>query len=93
MPRGRLPKYAPLQRYLAGQPTGVVTVTLSVPAVAALVGERLPSSAATAAWWVNTRYRSQGRAWLDVGWRVARFNYQTGAVTFVRVAATDQPRA
>jgi hypothetical protein len=83
------PKYQPLGDYLAALPPGTMSITLTVPEIEAIVGEPLPVGAATAAWWINTRSSSQGRAWLDAGWRVQVRLRQTPAVaTFVRADTT-----
>jgi hypothetical protein len=87
MPRERRPlKYDPLAAYLAHVSPEVATVALTVAEIEAIVGESLPAGAATAAWWVNTRSSSQGRAWLGAGWRAGQVRLrQTPAVaTFVR---------
>ena len=93
MPRGRLPKYAPLHRYLAGLPAEVATVTLTVVEVEAVLGTPLPLTARLRSWWGGRRPgTAQAWAWHAAGWRVTALamHYGVAAVTFVRVQAPAQ---
>ena len=78
-------KYDPLATYLAALPSAEVTLTLGE--IEAIIGAPLPASAWLRTWWANTLAFGQGRAWLSVGWRVARASMRTvpPTVTFARV--------
>lgn len=62
-------KYDPLYRYL-----NTARITLTYKEIEEMLGESLPKSAYEhSEWWDNnTGSRSQNRAWLDAGWRVAK---------------------
>ena len=81
-------KYFRLGRYLAALPPEMATITLTFAEIAAILGDPLPVSARTSAWWSNARRsNARARSWLDVGWRVQRANRRLAdpSVTFVRV--------
>jgi hypothetical protein len=76
-------KYIRLAAYLAGQPSDVESIRMSIPEIEEVVGETLPSSARLPSWWRNDERKMHSRAWLTAGWRVS----QVGAdaeVEFVR---------
>src|SRR5215216_4708229 len=85
MPRGRR-KYQPLAAYLAGLPSDVSDVTLTLAEIEAILGEPLPAGAVTDAWW-GIASSPQGRGWLDAGWWVRRRAPRSPAatITFGRV--------
>ncbi len=82
--RSVLRKYEPLRAYLAGLDADRVTLTLTE--IEQIIGEALPSSARTRAWWINTPGRIAARPWLTVGWLVVATDLRTAAatVTFAR---------
>ena len=79
-------RYQRLADYLAAQPAGTSTVTLTFPEIEALVGGELPAATATRPWWVD---RKRSRAWRATGWRVASAALRAGQerVTFARPPA------
>ena len=64
-------------------------MTLTLPAVEALVGAPLPLMAGTATWWGNARGYRQAATWLGVGWRVSQalLRQSPRTISFERVAA------
>src|SRR3712207_6378669 len=93
MPIGQPPKYEPLRRYLAALAAATDTVTLTIGAIAALIGAPLPHKAATTTWWSNTRGSTQGRAWLRAGWWVTGREFRTAVPTVTFTRATGEPTA
>ena len=84
-------KYQPLADYLAALPPETEAVTLTFPAIEALLGAPLPRSAVRTMFWTNARQPrgslSQVRAVQGVGWRIGGVRWAPGggrAVTFVR---------
>ena len=59
-----------------------------------ILGFGLPPSARRySAWWSNTDYHSQARAWLAAGWRVGEVDMDAEIVTFRRGAAACEGRS
>ena len=89
--------YQPLGDYLAALPPETASVTLSFPAIEAILGEPLPASAGKTSWWSNTPTTGSTRPWRRAGWRAVQIHVrQTPAtVTFVRadLAAGGEPDA
>ena len=88
MPRRVGPSiYVPLTAYLAAYAGDVVRLTLAE--IEAIIAAPLPVSARSVMFWSNYAHTPQGRAWLGVGWRTARYSRRqwVDAVTFVRVAS------
>ncbi|MDQ3986538.1 MAG: hypothetical protein M3280_08590 [Actinomycetota bacterium] len=63
-------KYIRLAAFLAGQPSSVERVEMSLGDVEDLVGETLPGNARFPSWWRNDDRRMHSRAWLIAGWEV-----------------------
>ena len=77
-------KYQPLVDYLAGQPAAIMSVSLTLAEIEALIGAPLPQTVATRIWWHNSR--PHWRLVRAAGWRVAGVDFPSRRVTFVRVA-------
>lgn len=86
MPRGNLPKYEPLRRYLFAQSAERVTLTFAE--IEVIIGAPLPASARHRMWWANLRDHQpmHMQAWWSAGWRVAgaTVTARPPAVTFER---------
>jgi hypothetical protein len=80
-------KYDPLTADLLG--LAVDEVTLPLGEVERIIGAPPPRSAATAAFWSNTREQATLSPWRAAGWRVRRTQLRGDppAVTFVRQPA------
>ncbi len=87
------PKYQPLADFLAAQPPETETVTLTLRAIEALVGQALPLSAHRREWSGNNPARHPARTWLGVGWRVthAQVRQPPSAITFARTSRATLP--
>ena len=80
-------KYAPLGRYLTGQPPDVRELMLTLSEIERIIDAPLPRSARTWVAWSNSpRTTAHAWVWLDAGWRVRRLNWRLAdpTVTFVR---------
>lgn len=78
-------KYSPLTRHLAKRANYTDTAYLSFQRVEGIIGNSLPVQAyKSAEWWKNSRASAQGKAWLDVGWRVENADMEKRAVTLRR---------
>ena len=79
-------KYVVLGQFLAAEPPEITTVTLPLTEIERIIDAPLPPTARLRTWWANADREPQGRAWLDVGWRVqgAKLWAPVPAVTFVR---------
>ena len=80
-------KYAPLGRYLADQPPGVTTVTLTLAEVERIINAPLPPRGLRRQGWSNSLATTpHAWVWLSVGWRVRHINrwLHTPMVVFVR---------
>ena len=63
---------------------GESSVELNVATLDAAVSGGLPASARShRAWWANSAQSSQGRVWLEAGWRVDRVDLEQGVIGFV----------
>jgi len=83
-------KYSPLSRYLLRRAMFTDHVVLPFAEIEGIIGDNLPFGAVRAAeWWTNSRGSAQGRAWIDVGWRVQDVNLNQRTVTFIRVAEIE----
>jgi len=80
-------KYSPLSRYLLRRALFTDRVVLPFAEIEGIIGDNMPFGAVRdAEWWVNTRGSAQGRAWMDVGWKVQDVDLNQRTVTFIRVA-------
>ena len=79
--------YAPLRRHLAsleGQEWST-----SFPELERILRDGLPDSARKhRPWWANHAGNTQGRVWLDAGWKVERVNLRSERVAFRRTHAS-----
>lgn len=79
MTRGR--KYVPLSAFLLSRTED--EITLGFEKIEEIIAAALPHSARTyAAWWANDPTHVQARGWLEVGWKTARLQLESGRVTF-----------
>jgi len=80
-------KYSPLSRYLLRRAQFTDRAVLPFAEIEGIIGDNLPFGAIRdAEWWANTRGTTQGRAWIDVGWRVQDVDLDNRTVAFIRVA-------
>jgi len=78
-------KYGLLNRYLIRRAKYTNQATLSFAGIEGIIGDNLPFGAIrNQSWWSNTQ-SSQGRAWMNAGWRVHDVNLQARTVTFRKV--------
>jgi len=83
-------KYSPLSRYLLRRAQFTDHVVLPFAEIEGIIGDNLPFGAIRdAEWWANTRGSVQGRAWIDVGWRIQEVDLNQRTVTFIRVAESE----
>jgi len=83
-------KYSPFSRYLLHRAQFTNSVVLPFAEIEGIIGDNLPFGAVrNAEWWANTRGTAQGRAWIDIGWRVQEVDLDHRTVTFIRVANTE----
>jgi len=81
-------KYSPLNRYLIQRAKYTAQATLSFANIEGIISDNLPFGAIrNQSWWSNTQSSSQGRAWMNAGWRVQDVNIQERTVTFRKVAS------
>lgn len=75
-------KYYPLYNYL--QQHNRDEITLSLPEIENIIGEKLPPSAGRwRGWWSNRgKGAVQAHAWMDAGYHVWQINLDTGKITF-----------
>ena len=77
-------KYKPLAEYLSDLDEDSCTLTLAE--IERILARSLPRSARThAAWWGNDGTHSQGRAWMEAGWRASPASRDLDAIAFRRV--------
>jgi hypothetical protein len=76
-------KYIRLAAFLAGQPSEIECIRMSIPEIEEVVGERLPANARLPSWWRNDERKMHSRAWLTAGWKVSQVNGDA-EVEFVR---------
>jgi len=80
-------KYSPLSRYLLRRGQFTDRVVLPFAEIEGIIGDNLPFGAIRdAEWWSNNRGSAQGRAWIDIGWRVQDVDLKKRTVTLIRVA-------
>jgi hypothetical protein len=77
-------KYIRLAAYLAGQPTDVRRLVMSLDEVEEVVGETLPPNSRFPSWWRNDARKMHARAWLAAGWEAERMNTGDHTIEFVR---------
>ena len=77
-------KYIRLAAHLAKQPPNVDRLTLTLPEIEEIVGDRLPSTARFPSWWRNDERKMHSRAWLTAGWRVDGLAAEKSHVRFIR---------
>ncbi len=77
-------KYIRLAAHLAKQPPNVDRLTLTLPEIEEIVGERLPSTARFPSWWRNDERKMHSRAWLTAGWRADGLAAEKSHVRFIR---------
>ena len=83
--RGR---YRPLYRHLAGMDGEEWRASFAD--VEAVIGVALPATARRhRAWWANDFGKSQGRAWLDAGWRTGQVDMEGETLRFRRVGEPE----
>lgn len=80
-------KYIRLAAFLAGQPTAIERIVLTLPQIEEVVGETLPHNARFPSWWRNDERKMHSRAWLTAGWNVGQMAGDRAEVEFVRVKA------
>ena len=86
-PRRLGTKYSSLSRYLLRRGQFTDHFTLRFAEIDGIIGDNLPFGAVRdIEWWANSRGSAQGRAWIDVGWKVESVDLNQRTVTFVRVA-------
>ena len=79
-------KYIRLAAYLAGQPTEIERIVLTLPEIEEVVGDTLPPNARFPSWWRNDERKMHSRAWLAAGWEVEEMNSSEQSVVFRRHA-------
>ena len=80
-------KYIRLAAYLAGQPTEVERIVLTLREIEEVVGDTLPPNARFPSWWRNDERKMHSRAWLTAGWKVGGMVGESAEVEFLRVPA------
>ena len=85
-------KYLPLASFLVGRPASVDSVELSFGQIEEVIKALLPKSARRyRAWWANETGRTrhvQANAWVAVGWKVKRVDFDGQLVEFARGAGS-----
>jgi hypothetical protein len=77
-------KYTPLTIYLSKKAKWTSWVKLPFSRIEGIIGKDLPASARqTSEWWKSTK-STQGKAWLNIGWKVKEVNLKKGTITFTR---------
>ena len=80
-------KYAPLHRHLSNLDAREWSTTFRE--VERILDFHLPASARTyREWWANHGGNPQGKAWVDVGWKVEHVNLRTERVVFRRTRSS-----
>ncbi len=83
--------YAPLRRHLSALESQEWST--SFPEVERILRGGLPDSARKhRPWWANHAGNTQGRVWLDAGWKVERVNLRAETVMFRRTLASTPRR-
>ncbi|CCV10904.1 hypothetical protein [Mesorhizobium sp. STM 4661] len=82
-------KYAPISDFLQRQ--ALDELSLDFEKIEEILGASLPRSAYDyQAWWANDLSHSQGKSWLDAGWKTENLNLTRRSVTFTRVSESTQ---
>jgi hypothetical protein len=83
-------KYSPLSRYLLKRAQFTDHAVLSFADIEGIIGDNMPFGAVRdPEWWANARGSAQGRAWINVGWRVESVDLNDRTVAFARVADVE----
>ena len=78
-------KYTALTFYLSRKAQWTRWVKLQFSQIEGIIGDNLPVSAIqNTEWWDNTKSTRQGKAWLNVGWKVKEVDLKEKAVIFTR---------
>jgi hypothetical protein len=77
-------KYIRLAAYLAGQPSSIDRMTLTLAEIEEVVGAKLPGNSRFPSWWRNDDRKMHSRAWLAAGWEVEAMRAQDSEVVFQR---------
>jgi hypothetical protein len=80
-------KFAPLEQYLRGLPSGQEDVTVTFALIEQMLKEALPELAyAERSWWGNQQQGTyvESIAWMDAGWLVDTVDLREKWVKFVR---------
>ena len=86
-------KYAPLKRYLEGQPATTSSLALDFRQIEEVLGSNLPPAARTyTAWWGNNPQRHTQAVWLTAGWETRDVHIHSRHVTFVRASNSQRGR-
>ena len=84
-------KYSPFSRYLLRRGKYTSQVRLSFAKIEGIITDNLPFGAIRSQeWWKNTSSTSQGRAWLNVGWKVQDVDLSKRMVTLARDAGAER---
>jgi hypothetical protein len=78
-------RYTPLQDHLKASEQD--SLFLTYEQIEKILGRQLPPTAYGShwrQWWANTATHSQGRAWMDIDWRVREANLDARTVKFER---------
>ena len=79
-------KYIRLAAFLAGQPSTIERIEMSIDEIEAVIGEQLPASSRFPSWWRNDDRRMHSRAWLVAGWIVLEIPGAADKIVFTRRA-------
>ena len=78
-------RYSSLAEHLEGRSEG--SIRLCFDEIEKIIGGPLPSSARKYnAWWANNLSHTQGKAWLDSGWRAQGLDLRGETISFFRVS-------
>ena len=88
--RRRSLAYIRLAAFLAGQPSSVDRLELSLGEIEEVIGEPLPPNARFPSWWRNDDRRMHSRAWLLAGWTVIESSGRE-RIVFGRRRESDAP--
>lgn len=82
-------RYIRLAAYLAGRPSEVKELSLTLTEIESLLEASLPEIARFPSWWRNDPNRMHSRAWLTAGWEVEELDGERARVIWRRSATTD----
>ncbi len=77
--------FDPLLAFLAEQPPETTSVTLTVPAIAAIVGGDVPRAGLIRGYWRGRGKQSIGPRLAAIGWQVAHVRGRPATITFERL--------